>query len=199
MSEGRTFKTASEQEDWLRTKGKLLAYTTEVLANHLCDEFTTLPAQVEHLVFGYITPVAAEYVRKAIWRETTLSVSQKVQLHIFTLRMYDYVISHYRGRLPNAEQCIDELLDSPIPLADPSFFSRMRRVTPFFDEHFRLENRDHNLDDDQVFTGAFLVQIAQILRPDTGGRGFTIDAQHCARLYQVFEMTAKTVRQLLAD
>lgn len=46
LPEGRKWKTAGEQEDWLRTKGKLLGYTTEVLANRLRDEFPTLPAQV---------------------------------------------------------------------------------------------------------------------------------------------------------
>lgn len=198
MPEGRTWKTAGEQEDWLRTKGKLLGYITEVLANRLRDEFPTLPGQAIHLVFGYITPVASEYVRRAIWGDTALSKYQKQMLELFTLRTYDYVISHYRGRLPNAEQCIDELLDTPMPLSDPSFFARMHRVTPYFDEYFRPENRGDNLDDDMVFGTAFLAQVFQIVK-ESSGAILPISAQDCTRMLQVFNMTARTIRQMLAD
>lgn len=198
MPEGRTWKTAGEQEDWLRTKGKLLGYITEVLANRLRDEFPTLPGQAIHLVFGYITPVASEYVRRAIWRDATLSKYQKQMLELFTGRTYAYVISHYRGHLPNAEQCIDELLDAPMPLSDPAFFARMRRVTPYFDEYFRPENRGNDLDDDMVFGTAFLAQVFQIVK-ESSGAVLPINAQDCTRILQVFNMTARTIRQMLVD
>lgn len=197
-SEGRTWKTAGDQEDWLRTKGKILAYMTEVLANRLRDEFPSLPAQVVHLVYGYITPVAAEYVRRAIWRETTLSDYQKAQLHIFTLRMYAYVISHYRGHLPNAEQCIDELLDVPIPLGDPSFFTRMNRVTPIFDKYFRPEIRGQNINDEEIFAGAFVGAVLGIVKERSGALVPLTD-QDLDRILEDFEMTGRTIRQMLAD
>lgn len=197
MPEGKTWNTAGEQEDWLRTKGKILAYMTEVLANRLRNEFPSLPAQVVHLVYGYITPVAAEYVRRAIWRETTLSVYQKAQLHIFTLRMYAYVISHYKGRLPNAAQCINELLDAPIPLGEPSFATRMSRVKPIFDEYFLPEKRGNNLDDDMVFATGFLHQVVLIVTER--GVGLNIGDQDCIRIMEAFDTTARTIRQMLAD
>jgi len=198
MLEGRTFKSAGEQEDWLRTKGKILAYITEVLANRLRDEFPSLPAQVVHLVFGYITPVAAEYVRRAIWRETALSLYQKAQLYLFTLRMYAYVISHYKGHLPNAEQCIEELLDVPIPLGDPSFATRMSRVTPIFDEYFRPENRANNLNDDTVFAGAFLHQVVRIVK-ERSGAVLSVDDLDCTSIAKAFDMTDRTIHQMLAE
>lgn len=198
MPEGKHWKTAGEQEDWLRTKGKLLGYISEVLANRLRDEISTLPAKAEYLVFGYITPVASEYVRREIWGDTALSEYQKQMLELFTVRTYDYVINHYRGHLPNAEQCIDELLDTPMPLSDPAFFARMRRVTPYFDEYFRPENRGNNLDDDMVFGTAFLAQVFQIVK-ESSGAVLPINAQDCTRILQVFNMTARTIRQMLAD
>lgn len=198
MLEGKTWKTAGEQEDWLRTKGTLLGYITEVLANRLRDEIPTLPAKAEYLVFGYITPVASEYVRRAIWGDTALSEYQKQMLELFTVRTYDYVINHYRGHLPNAEQCIDELLGMPMPLSDPAFFARMHRVTPYFDEHFRPGNRDDNLDDDMVFGTAFLAQVFQIVK-ESSGAVLSISAQDCTQMLQVFNMTARTIRQMLAD
>jgi len=198
MPEGRTWKTAGEQEDWLRMKGIILGYITQVLANRLRDEFPTLPAQVVHLVFGYITPVAAEYVRRAIWRETTLSVYQKQMLHLFTLRTYAYVISHYKGHLPNAEQCIDELLDAPIPLSDPAFFARMLRVTPIFDEYFRPENRRGEINDDVVFATAFLHQVLRIVK-ERSGVLLPISDLDSTSIMTAFDMTDKTIRQTVAD
>lgn len=197
-SEGRTWNSAGEQEDWLRTKGKILAYITQVLANRLRAEFPSLPAQVVHLVFGFITPVAAEYVRRAIWSETTLSEYQKAQLHIFTLRMYAYVIGHCKGRLPNAEQCIVELLDVPIPFSDHSFFTRMNRVTPIFDEYFRPENRGDNLDDDIVFGTAFVHQVWEIVK-ERSDTVLNIDDLDCTSIAAAFDMTGRTIRQMLAD
>jgi len=200
MPEGRAWKNVNEQEDWLRTKGKILAYITQVLANRLRSEFPSLPAQVVHLVYGYITPVAAEYVRRAIWRETTLSLYEKAQLHIFTLRMYAYVISQYKGSLPNAEQCMDELLDVPIPLVDKSFATRMHRVTPIFDEYFRLyaRDQDEDIEHDTVFTGAFLRQIGEIVN-ERAGAALPVMEQDLTRMLEVFFTTGWTVRKMLAD
>jgi len=199
MPVGRIWKTAGEQEDWLRTKGKLLGFTTEVLANRLRGEFTALPAQVIHLVFGYVTPVAAEYVRRAIWRETILSAYEKAQLYMFTVRTYAYVISHYGGRFPNVQKCIDEIVHAPMAPPDAAFFARMQRVTPFFDEHFGPENRANNLDDDTVFARAFLAQVVQILRQSGSGAVPNIGAQECTRILEALDTTDGTIRQMLAD
>lgn len=198
MPERRAWKSANEQEDWLRTKGKILAYMTQVLANRLRSEFPSLPAQTVHLVYGYITPVAAEYVRRAIWRETTLSEYEKAQLHIFTLRMYAYVIGHYKGKLPNAEQCIDELLDVPIPLGDPSFFTRMNRVTPIFDKYFRPEIRGRHINDEQIFAGAFVGAVLGIVK-ERSGVLVPLTDQDLGRILEGFEMTGSTIHQMLAD
>jgi len=198
MPEGRTWKNVREQEDWLRTKGKILAYITEVLANRLRDEFPSLPAQVVHNVYGYITPVAAEYVRRGIWRETTLSEYEKAQLYIFTLRMYAYMISHYKGHLPNPEQCIRELLNVPIPPGDPSFATRMSKVTPIFDEYFRRENRGQDMDDEQVFAGAFVGQVLRIVKERSSALVPLTD-QDLGRILEDFETTSRTIRQMLAD
>lgn len=198
MPEGRTWHNVSDQEDWLRTKGKILAYITEVLANRLRYEFPSLPAQVVHNVYGYITPVAAEYVRRAIWRETTLSEYEKAQLHIFTLRMYAYVISHYKGHLPNTEQCIREILAAPIPPGDPSFATRMGRVTPIFDKYFRPENRGQDVDDVQLFAGAFVGQVLGIVKERSGALVSLTD-EDLGRILEDFETTSGTIRQMLAE
>jgi hypothetical protein len=197
MPEGRTWGTAFEQEDWLRMKGNILGYITEVLANRLRAEFPRLPAQVIHLMFGYITPVAAEYVRRAIWRDTTLSEYEKAQLHIFTLRAYAYVIGHYRGHLPNAERCINEM-PALMPLSDPSFFTRMHQVTPIFDEYFLPENRGDNLDDDIVFGIAFLHQVWGIVK-ERSDTVLNIDDLDGTSIAKAFDMTGRTIRQMIAD
>lgn len=51
MPEGGAWKNVNEQDDWLKTKRKILAYITQVLANRLRSEFPSLPAQVVHLVY----------------------------------------------------------------------------------------------------------------------------------------------------
>lgn len=107
-------------------------------------------------------------MRRAIWRDTTLSEYQKQTLELFTVRTYAYVISHYRGQLPNAEQCIDEIVHASLPLSDPAFFARMHRVTPLFDEYFLPKNRDQNIDDETVFAGAFLGQVSRIVKEKVG-------------------------------
>lgn len=196
-SEGRTWETAGEQEDWLRMKGKILGYITQVLANRLRDEFASLPAQVVHLVYGYVTPVAAEYVRRAIWRETALSVYQKAQVYIFTIETYAYMISRYRGRLPMAEQCIDEM-PAFMPLADPSFATRMSQVIPIFEEYFRPENRVQNTDDEQTFVGAFVGVVLRIVK-DRSGALVPLTDQDLGRILEDFESTGRTIRQMLAD
>lgn len=198
MPEGRAWKSVSEQEDWLRTKGKILAYITEVLANRLRDEFPSLPTQAVHNVYGYITPVAAEYVRRAIWRETTLSVYEKAQLYTFTLRMYAYVISHYKGNLPNVEECIDQLLAVPIPLSDPSFTTRMHQVTPIFDKYFLPENRSKNMDDEQLFAGAFVGHVLQIVK-ERSGVLIPLTDQSLSSILEDFEATSRTIRKVLSD
>lgn len=149
-------------------------------------------------MFGYITPVAAEYVRRAIWRDATLSVYEKVQIYIFTIRTYSYVINHYRGHLPNAEQCIDEILDAPMASPDSAFTARMHRATALFDEYFRPENRGNNTDDKAVFAGAFVGQVMRIVK-ERSGAVLPITDQDLTRMLQVFDMTGRTVRQMLAD
>lgn len=200
MPEGRTFRSAGEQEDWLRTKGKLLAFITEVLANRLrIDVFAALPAQVEYLVFGYITPVAAEYVRRALWRDTTLSLYQKQMIYLFMLRMYTYIKSHYRGHFPNVEQCIDEIVHTPIPFAsDDPIFDQMHGVTSKFDEHFRQEKQRGNCDDDMVFGTAFIVNVWQIVKQELGV-DLPISAEDSALMLKDFDSTARRIRQMLAD
>jgi hypothetical protein len=198
MPEGRRWKNASEQEDWLRAKGKVLGFTTQALANRLRDQFPSLPVQVWHTVHGYITPVAAEYVRRTIWRETILSDYEKAQLHVFTLRTHAYVISHYKGHLPNAEQCIAELLAAPMPLADPAFFTRMHRVTPIFDEIFLHDDLDHNIDHETVFAGAFVGQVLRIVK-ERSGVALNIGDQESIRIMEAFDTTARSIRQLLAN
>ena len=199
MPEGRTWKTAGEQEDWLKTKGKLLGVITAGLANRLRDDFPTLPPQVVHLVFGYITPVAAEYVRRAIWRNTTLSVYEKAQLYSFTLRTYAYVIDRYKGHFGNVEQCIDEIVHGPMAPSDATFFARMQKVTPFFDEYFRTEKRDNDSDDNIDFAAAFLAQIVRVLRQSGSSAVLNVGPQDSTRIMEAFDATARTIQQMLAN
>lgn len=201
-SEGRTWETADEEEDWLTINGAMLAYITQDLANRLRDEFPSLPAQVVLPVYGYVTPVAAEYVRRAIWCETTLSFYQKAQLHGNTVDMYGYLISRYKdlirrnkGHLPSAEQCIDELLAGPILMSDASFVARMSRVTPIFDKYFP-ENRGKNIDDDQIFAGAFVGMVLGIVKEGSGVLVPLTD-QDLERILEDFEWTGRKIRQIL--
>jgi hypothetical protein len=112
--------------------------------------------------------------------------------------MYAYVISHYKGHLPDAEQCIDELLDVPIPLGDASFVTRMSRVRPIFDEYYRPENRDNKLDDDGVFGSALLHQVWGIVK-DNSDTELNVDDLDFTSIAEAFDMTGRTIRQMLAD
>jgi hypothetical protein len=196
----RAWKTAGEQEDWLREKGKLLGIVAETLANGLREEFPVLPAQVEYLIFGFITPVAAEYTRRSIFSNSTLTDYQKQMLELFAMRTYSYVIDLYGGDMSDPERCIYEILNTPMAPDNPAFHTRMRRVTPLFETFFRPENRKANFNDDETFLVAFLVQVMQIIREnDKGHHDFNIDNEDLIRLQRVFESSSNMIQRLLTD
>jgi hypothetical protein len=197
MTDGRKWRSAGEQEDWLRAKGKLLAYVTEVLATRLRNAFRGVPGKAEQYVAGYCTPVAAEYVRRAIYRDQSLSEYEKAQLHLFTFRMYDFVISHYGGRLPDAAECIEELLNTEIPLPNAAFFTRMRRITVNFDDVFRAGIR-RGITDDAIFAAAIVGHVMRIIK-DESDTPLVISEEGHAQIQRLLENSGAAIHQLLAD
>jgi len=191
-------RTAAELEDWLRAKGKFLGYSSEVLANGLRAQFPSLPVQAVANVYGYITPVAVEYVRRCVYREKELPDYEKAQLYLFTLRAYSHVIDRYRGHLPNPEICIPEIMNTSLPTLQTSFALRMKRVTSIFDAYFQPESRAGGFDDDMIFTTAFMHQVVRIVK-EAAGVSIHLGEDQCTRLLHSFSDTGNAVHLLLLD
>lgn len=197
MSQLKTWRTAGEQEDWLRTRGKLLGFVAQTLANSLRMDCPPVPARLEHFVHDHITPVSAEYIRRETWRDSTLTEYQKLQLHGYTIRTYAYVSTRHKGDLSDPGRCMEEIVRTPLAPHDLDFDSRMWRVIPLFDAHFNSADARQFHDFDQSFTAAFMVQVGQILKES--GVHLRVSAEDATRLYKVFQVTGVTVRQMLAD
>ena len=195
MPNVKTFSSAADQENWLESTANLLAILTEVLANRLRGHFLSLPARAVVPVCGYITPVAAEFVRRAIWSDSLLSSYQKAQLFLFMLGSYEYVAVRYQGQLPPLEQCLNEL-PLLMPPSSPSFVTRVSKVKSIYDECFLPKNRRDLKNNETIFAGGLLEQIAAIVR-DHSGTVPSPNQQGIVHLLNLLESTNATVHNLL--
>lgn len=177
--------------------GKLLGFASEALAKRLRDEFPPLPARVEHLIFGFITPIAAEFVRRVVWRTSTLTTYEKVQLYMFMLRAYAFIIREYGNRFEPTEEVIDAVVRAPIAPPEPNFAERMARVRPMFDRVFSVPDLSA-VPFVELFANAFLMQCEQILRQRSGYPDYSVAPEDCARLLLAFEDTNATIQPVLA-
>src|SRR4051794_10492081 len=112
MGQPRSWPSAGHQEDWLREKGKLLGVLADTLADSLRMDFPPVPSHCQLPVFGYITPVAADFVRRRIWMDDSLTAYLRVQLHINMLRTYGFLAS-YGGDKSDKGRFIDQILSAP--------------------------------------------------------------------------------------
>lgn len=192
-------QSISQQEDWLRLKGKQLGQFAEILAGRLGAHIPqSVPPQAHAPLVGFVTPVAFEYVRRAVLRDTRLSGYEQLQLTLRALGTYEYLHRCFGGVAPAPQEFRSMAIPPDLPAVSSAFATRMARVRPLFDQCLaQAKLHTESNEEDQAFAIAYLLQQMTIL--SAAGLDHVPDAEHAGELVATFETVGEMVERALAN